>query len=225
MKPLKLLLFICLLPNLVYANDELRKVSVTGKSEITLDAQYSIINFELKFVRKDIDQSYQGLQQTLATVVGNLKKIGLSDKEITKSIIRQGSEYSWQNNSRVHIGYYSSSSVRLRVNDIDKIHVVYNELSKYDSLTIHSTEYGRNDEFERRNEEFRKALLAAKEKAEFMAGTLNASVGPVIRIQEESVGNFFTGSVYRNQAESDQVGGTFGAVAITATVKVDFELK
>jgi uncharacterized protein YggE len=62
-----------------------------------------------------MDKSYTQLHQTLSTVIENLKEIGLTDKEITKSIVRQGSEYSWENNSRQHNGYYSSATMKLKI--------------------------------------------------------------------------------------------------------------
>ncbi len=225
MKALKIVLFLLVISNLAYADDDMSKISVTGKSKVTLEAEYSIIHAEIKVVKKEMDKSYKGLQQTLSTVIENIKKIGLSDKEITKSIIRQGSEYTWKNNSREHLGYYSTSNMQLRINDLNKLHLIYNELSKYDSLTIHWTEYGRNDEFKKRNAEFKKALLSAKEKALLMAKCLDAEVGPVFRIQEMSSQNIMTRNLYENQATTARSGGTFGSVDIVATVLVEFELE
>ena len=227
MKALKILFLLLTIASLAYADDNIRKICVTGRSQVTLQPQYSIIHTELKFVNKEMNKCYNELQQTLSTVIENLRKIGLSDKEITKSIVMQGSEYTWQNASKVHVGYYSTCSMQLRINDMKQIHLIYNELSKYDSLTINRTEYGRNDEFEERNAEFQKALLAAKEKAVLMAGVLNAEVGPVFRIQEMSYQDVVTRNLYENRAGAgiETSGGRFGSVDVIATVSVEFELK
>jgi len=227
MKALKILFFLLAISNFANADDNISKICVTGRSEATLPAQYSIIYTELKYVNKEMAKGYEELHQALSTVIDNLKKIGLSDKEITKSIVMQGSEKTWKSGSTVHEGYYSSCRMQLRINDMNQLPSIYNELAKYDHLTIQRTEYGRNDEFEKRNAEFQKALLAAKEKAKLMAKVLNAEMGPVFRIQEMSFQDVVTRNSYNNRggAGFETTGGTFGSVDIVATVSVEFELK
>ncbi len=210
-----------------YADNNTRKISVIGKSTTTLEAQYSIIHFLVKRVNPEMDKSYQDLNQTLSGIIKKLKGIGLTDKEMVKSIITQGPEFTWERNSKKHVGYFSSSNVQLRVNDLSLLPHIYNELSQHNSITISTTEYGRNDEFEKRNEEFKKALVAAKSKAKIMAETLEVKVGPVLRIEEIGSGAITTKNTYANVARSlvRETGGTFGSVKITATVAVEFELK
>jgi uncharacterized protein YggE len=229
-KRMKLLRYVfCLLviSNFSYADDDIRRISVTGKSTITLEAQYSIIHTSVKRVSPGIDQSYKDLNQTLFVLFEKLKGVGLSDKDIVKSIITQGSEFRWERNSKKHIGYYSSSNVQLRVNDLSLLPRIYSELSKHNSVTINSTEYGRNDEFEIRNKEFKKALVAAKAKAETMAETLDVKVGPVLQISEMGSGGIIKREAYANVARMAprETGGTFGSVKISAMVAVEFELK
>jgi uncharacterized protein YggE len=227
MSILRYVVCLLLISNLAYAGDEIRRVSVTGKPTITLEAPYSIIHTSVKRVSPEIDKSHKDLNQTLFMLFEKLKGIGLSDKEIVKSIISQGSEFRWERNTKKLIGYYSSSNVQLRVNNLSLLPRIYSELSKHNSVTINSTEYGRNDEFEKRNEEFKKALVAAKTKAHTMAETLDVKVGPVIRIEEIGSGGTAPRQAYANVARAPirETGGSFGSVKISAMVAVEFELK
>lgn len=225
MKLLKIAILLIIFINPAYAANDNRKITVTGESQVTLEAQYSIIHSELKYVSTEMAKSYTQLHQTLSTVIENLKEIGLTDKEITKSIVRQGSEYSWNNNSREHTGYYSSSTMKLRVNNLENLPLIYNELSKHDTITIHWTEYGINDETENRNIELNKALLIAKEKAVSMAKCLGAKVGPVLHIEEVPTKNIVQRAQYESRAGSNRSGGTFGSVDIIVRVLVEFELE
>ena len=225
MKVLRILFVLLVFSNVAFAEDNMRKISVTGKSTVSLDAQYSIIHIELKYVKKTMDESYKELQKGLSAIIEKLKKVGLSDQEITKSLILQGEEKTWENKSWVHVGYYSSCNMQLRVNDLNKLPSVYKSLSQNNTLTIQSTDYGRNDTFERRNKEFKKALSAAKEKAVIMAKSLGAEVGPVFSIHEISVENYASKKLYSNYASEESSGGTYGSVDITATVAVAFELR
>lgn len=227
MRILRYVFCLLVISSYAYAGDEIRRITVTGKSTVTLEAQYSIIHTSVKRVSPEIDKSYKDLNQTLFGIFEKLKGIGLSDKEIIKSIITQGSEFRWERNSKKHIGYYSSSNVQLRVNDLSLLPHIYSELSKHNSITINSTEYGRNDEFEKRNSEFKKALIAAQTKAQTMAETLNVKIGPVLRIEEIGSGGIAPRKAYANVARmaTRETGGTFGSVEITAMVAVEFELK
>lgn len=227
MKKLSFIFCLLVVATFAYAEGDVRKIVVTGKSTATLEAQYSIIHISVKRVNPEMDRSYRDLNQTLSVIIDKLKSIGLSDKEITKSIITQGSEYSWERNSRKHIGYYSSSNLQLRVNNLGSLPAIYNELSKHNSITIQSTEYGRNDEFKKRDEEFKKALIAAKSKAQTMAKTLEVKLGPVLRIEEIGSRGVITKAAYANVARAPirETGGTFGSVEIRAMVAVEFELK
>ena len=210
---------------MAFADDNVRKITVTGESKAALEAQYSTIHAEIKHVSKGMDQSYTELQQTLSKVIENLKKLGLSDKDIVKPVITQGSEYSWENSSRVHLGYYSATHMEVKVNDLALLPEVYNELSKYDSLTISGTEYGRNDQVEKINEELKKALWVAKQKAQVMADSLNTKLGPVFRIQEISSNTILQPVAYEKRMAGENSGGTFGSVDILATVSVEFYLE
>lgn len=214
-----------------FAAEDIRKITVTGKSEITLDAQLAIIQVEIKQVNKEMSQSFSNLSKTIEKLTNGLIGAGLTDKEIKKSLISQGQEHEWENNSNVFKGYYSTCIVTINVNDISKMPGVYLELSNHKNLTILSTVYKRNDEFDIREKEFDKALLAAKKKAEHMAQALNVKIGKVHSIQEES-SEYSSPNIYSNyvakakMAEKDDAGfGTTGTIKISATVIVEFELE
>ncbi len=225
MKLVRILFFLIILSNICYAHDNIRKIHTTGTSKIRVQAQYSIIYTELKFITKQMDTSYNQLNESLFKVIKNLKKIGLTDKEITKSIIRQGAEYKWQNNTKILSGYFSSCTMQLKINDINKLYPVYKELANYNELTIQGTEYGRNDEFKLRNNELKKALYNARKKAELMANTLNEEVGQVLIIRESGSENYNPKNMYLKSETSGKTGGTFGMIDIFASVSVEFELK
>jgi len=225
MKLLNTLFLLIILSGIAYADDNVRKIHVTGTSKISLPAQYSIIHTNVKTTQQAMAESHAQLSLLLSQVIENLKKIGLTDKDITKSIIRQGPEYIWQNNSKTQSGYFSSCSMQLRVNDIPMLHLIYKELSRHDSLTINGTEYGRNDELKAKSAELAKALRATREKAALMASALDSKIGRVLTIRESGSRNQNTRKMYSSMETSSPGGGTFGMVDISGSVSVEFELK
>ncbi len=228
MKTIYTLLCLLLFISPAFGGETARSIRVGGNSEITLEPQYSIIYTDLKFLHPEISTSYQNLQQTLSDIINELKTLGIVDKEITKSIIRQGTEYTWRNNSRIHAGFYASCSMQIRVNDIANIHLVYNKLSQFKALAITGTGYGRNDIEEVRILEFKKALLVARKKAELMAKELGVSIGAVLQISETEFSRTPSPLMRMHSdtaAAPERTGGTFGSVTISAHVGVEFALE
>lgn len=227
MKALHIFTLILLFAQVAQADESIRKITVTGLSTSIVAAHYSKIHTKVKYVGKTIEESHTSLIQTLTSIIRSMKELGLQDDEITKSIVTQGAEYNWQNNSRVHIGYYSTCSLELKVNDLSSLHRIYNELSKHSALSIGGTTYGRNDKPELQNTELQKALLIARTKAETMAATFDIKLGRVLRMEEAGAGPapLRPEVMYASRANDSTGGGTFGSVTITGSVRVEFELK
>ena len=222
-----LLSLIFILPCQTFASENIRKITVIGKSETVVEAHYAVIQLNIKHVEKEINQSHIELMKTIPKLTGELKKIGLTDTDIKKSLILQGQDYSWEKNSRVLKGYYSECLIDLHVKDINKIAEVYRELANYQSITIQGTDFKRNDDFDIRKIEYEKALRAAKEKAEYMAQMLNTKMGRVYSVQEVSNGDYFMPQMlYEKEAmKAENVPTGFGNIKISVSVIVEFELE
>lgn len=207
---------------------DIRKITVSGKAEKTLEAQRAEISLTIKIVKKEMSQSHAALTGTLDRLSKELNTIGLADKDIKRSLVLQGAEYNWEKESHVLKGYYAESYVTVNVNDITKMADLYRTLAGHKEITIASTDFERNDEFEMRKAEFEKALLAAKKKAEFMAQALGAKIGKVHSIQEVGGENWFETKAYAaNVVAKDELSSgqtSYGTIKITARVIVEFEL-
>ncbi len=222
-----LLSLIFILPSSVFAVENIRKITVTGKSEIVVEAHYAIIQLNIRYVKKEMIQSHNELLRTISELTGELKNTGLPDTDIKKSLILQGQEYSWEDNSQVLKGYFSECFIELNIKDINKLDEVYKALANYRSVTITGTDYRRNDEFEVRKTEFEKALHAARKKAEYMANALNAKIGKVYSIQESSSDDFLAVNTYANVSEkgAPESKSGYGSIKATAIAVVEFELE
>ena len=222
-----LLFVIILLPYQTSASENIRKITVTGKSEIVVEAHYAIIQISIKEVKMEMNQSHAALMKTISELTDELKNVGLSGTDIKKSLILQGQESSWERNSKVLRGYYSQCLIDLYVKNIGKISDVYKTLADHQDITIHGTDFRRNDEFDIRKTEYEKAIKTAKSKAEYMAKALSAQLGKVYSIQELSSENYFNAGALSNIRETGTSEDTtgYGNIKISAVVVVEFELK
>ncbi len=224
--------FMIMLPFHASAAEEsknIREITVGGRAENTLEAHRATIQLSIKHVKPEMKQSHATLMDTLSRLVRELKAVGLEDKDIKKSLVLQGADYSWEKNSQILKGYYSECYVEVSVNDIKRMPDVYRVLAGHKAITIQSTDFERNDEFEVRKAEYEKALLAAKKKAEFKAQTLGAKIGKVHSIQEVGAENWFEAKPYKaNVMEKGELNvgqAGYGTIKITARVMVEFELE
>ncbi len=208
---------------------DIRKITVSGKAENTLEAQKAEISLSIKIVGREMSQSHAALLRLLSGLEKELTAIGLDAKDIKRSLVLQGAEYNWEKESRILKGYYAECYVDATVNDIKKMADVYRTLALHKDISIEGTEFKRNDEFELRKAEFEKALLAAKKKAEFMAQALGAKVGKVHSIVEESAEAWHVLKGYANmRANKPEKTGeqtSYGTITISASVMVEFELE
>lgn len=212
-----------------YAVENVRKVTVTGKSETIVQAHYAVIHIEAKRVQKEMSMSHSEVMRIISSMTRDLKNLGLKDADIRRSLVLQGPEYAWERNSRVLKGYYSECVLELTVNDINKISDVYRKLAEYKDISIEDTEFKRNDEFEIRQAEFKKALSMAEKKARAMAGTFGAKLGKVYSIQEISESGY-NKAFYSNVISKGEIAGAtekanYGNIKISALVVVEFELQ
>lgn len=226
-----------LLPCQLFAADNTRKISVTGKSETVVPAQYAVIKLNIKYIRKEMNQSHAELLKSMTKLSAALINIGLAEKDLKRSLILQGPEYSWVKDSEVLKGYYSQCQIDLHVNDIGKMPLVYKELANFKNISIQDTDFKRNDEFDIRRAEYEKALQAAKKKAEYMTQALQTKVGKVHSINEFS---FEDGPLNYPASEAvaanirtkdkalssrSEANAEYGSIKITALVAVEFELE
>ena len=220
-----ILLFVALSP---CEAKEIDKISVTGKAEVTLQAHNATIYFKVRHLKKSMAESHSKLIATMSDLTKGLKAKGLKDDDIKKSLVLQGKEHTWKDDSYILSGYYSECYMESKINDISRIADVYNELAKYENVSITGTEFKRDDEFEIREAQFKAALLAAKKKAEHMARTLDAQLGKVHTIEEISAGGYWAPQGYSNAVSDSPVSESsagYGSITISGKVRVEFELR
>src|SRR5512143_514224 len=99
---------------------DIRKVVVSGKAENTLEAHRATIQLTVRSVKKEMSQSFAALTDVLSRVESELRSVGLDAKDIKRSMVLQGPDYSWEKQSRVLKGYYAACSVEVTVKDIRK---------------------------------------------------------------------------------------------------------
>lgn len=224
-----LLTLILLLPQAANSTDQSRTISVQGYATKTLPAEYAEIHGELKIVSDNASTSYQKVTELVTKLASQFKAQQIKKENFTVSVVTQGAEYTWANNTRTTRGYFSACRLRLKVESIENMYRVHEILANYPEVRISMTSYGRNDEAELQITVLQEALLASQKKATAMAQTLNSSVGRVMNIQESGGVAAPVGRRVAQYADSGasapEAVSTTGSVTISGSVRVDYALE
>lgn len=161
-------------------------IKVAGKATIVLPAEYATIKISINKTTQSSDSSYKFVNMRADSIEKDLSNT-FGDKIIlNRTATRQNKNYNYENSRTSFKGYEASIDIKVIINDISRINEFYSIVSKVNEVYIGRTWFGRSDEAIVREKAFDKALKIAKRKAEVLAKSLDAKVGPVENITEIS---------------------------------------
>ncbi|MFV0436577.1 MAG: SIMPL domain-containing protein [Desulfopila sp.] len=211
-----------------YGAESTGTIEVSGSAIITADAEFAVIQAELKATSATVAKSYHSVTQSLIEIAAALKPLGIAKEKIITSAINQGAEYNWSNNVRTLVGYSSACTLKIKLDNLVNTFPVHEKLATFQDLSIGATSYGRNDEEQLRITALQQALDNANQKAQAMAKTLGVELGRVRTARESTSA---PSPVMRMEAQFDAPRKdpgeviTTGSVAVSATVQVEYGLK
>jgi len=147
-----------------------------------------------------------------ADLLKALKELGIEDKEVQTSQMGFGENMVYRNNENVKEGYFASTLISFKLAELIKYKEVWLTLSAMDHVSVNNVAYDHSKRIELQKETRKKALLAAKEKAGVMAETLEAKIGEVLAISEDSE----TNGVWNNRANLLNGNNSIQAIAVAA---------
>ena len=204
------------------------KINVSGQYKIALEPDYASLHLAIRHVEAKMDTAYSKMVSTLGRVVSRLGDLGVGEKDIIKSLVRQGPEYTWTKNKRILAGYFSFVSLGVKVRDLEQLHGIYGELSHHNTLEIRGTSYGREDLEKQRRRALEKALENARRKAVRMATALDMVLGSPLDIRALDASPRPVGTMALSRKSSGEIpsepGGQFGMVWVDASVQAEFAL-
>ena len=128
---------------------------------------------------------------------------------------------------RVRDGYQASSSINFKVTDLSKYKDLWSGISRMKNVSLNGITYNNSNRITHQNETRKKALLAAKEKAETLAITLDSEIGKPLFIEEERFGysrNNFNNVYATNEQAVINDAFAPGQIPITVQIKASFLL-
>ncbi len=227
----KKLTFLFLISSLIslQAQNINRFIEVVGTAEIKVKADQIEISVGVRTVEPTLQESKEEIDKVFKNVLNILSGFGNDIEEIETAPISFGINYSYENNEREADGYYAASTVSFKLVEINKYYNLIDKLMCAENISINGSVYN-NSEYEKYNQQaYENSVVAARQKAEYMARVASVTIGPVLEIEDNSTSgaglrpnypNPFNKSISVN-SNSNQA---FGSIEIRRSVRIKFEL-
>ena len=223
-------------------------INVNGDAVVKVQPDQIIISFGIETWNIDIMTAKDENNLIMKKAIAVIKESGIPEKDIQTDYLSIEPRYNDNYNKKDFIGYFVRNTFVVTLKETSKVEDIVTKVLQGGVNYIHGIQF-QTSEFKKYREQARElALLAAKEKAEKMAGALGQSVGAPMMINEGYGGggswyySSWTGWGYgygyganvMSQNISQNASGNsteiletiaLGKISIQASVSVTFKLK
>jgi len=206
---------------------EPRTISVTGSGSVKIPADMARLTFSLLTKESTALASVQNNATKMNKVYDALKKIGISEDNISTANYSLYQETFWKDGKDIPGQYVTSNNITVVLDDVEKSGLVIDTAIAAGVNQMNGISFFVKDSKEALDQARKLAFQQAKEKAELFATEAGCKVGKVISIMENS-GSY---PVVREMADAKMLTASnstmisAGQDSITATVSVVFELR
>jgi uncharacterized protein YggE len=216
------------IPLILNSQDKPPVIEVTGNAEIKIEPDKLEMTINVNVEDEDLTAAKNKNDQSTAQVLSALKKLNIDDNDIITSGVNMSKNRDSYRNNRIF--YMVTNTIIFKTPNITLYENVTTALIKIEDVYINNTRLLSNREIETRVKAREDALVAAKEKAEYMSAIFNMSIGKPVLITENT--NVYYPNPFNavtqnvNDAYLDRTHDLFraGLISVTASVKVVFAL-
>jgi uncharacterized protein len=207
-----------------FAQENQRYINVNGTSEIILPADQVEFTVRIYVVDESIEASKKSNDEYLNLLLQILKNTGISNDDIDVSPLSLGKNYELTDRVKKQNGFYTEVNVTFGLTDLSKYYELTNKLASNDNFEVLHSNYNISDYEIQHKAAYQKALIAAREKAEYMAAGLGVQVGDVLEIEENNALQSYPNPTNTISTLNYQTGDISGKVTIRRSVRVKFAI-
>ncbi|WP_081209981.1 SIMPL domain-containing protein [Salegentibacter sediminis] len=226
MKKLLLLSAILLSMGILAQENNMKQgIFVSGEGIVKVVPDEVIIKSQIEHEGVNASTVKKENDQTADAILKYLKAQDIPESNIQTDYVNLNKRYNYNDKSYT---YVARQAISITLKDLDKYEEIISGLLENGLNGINGIQFKSSEVEKYKTEARKRAVLAAKRKAEEFAGPLNQQVGKAITISESSGNNFQP--VYRmaDMKMSEESGSqqtlSPGEMEISVTVNVGFQL-
>ncbi|MGW0814788.1 SIMPL domain-containing protein [Streptomyces viridiviolaceus] len=199
-------------------------LSVFGAGSVRLEPQLARVKLAVDVLESSPDKAFQEAGTAVTRLREVLRGHGIPDASVSGSRLRLSSEYSGYGSDRKFLGYSCQAAYSIHTDALDDLQRLIVDAVDAGAHRIDSVEFDVRDKPAMRDEARRRAVAAARRKAEVYTEAAGVRLGPVLHIQDVDAESF---SNYRGHGGGG--GGAAGDLApgmveVSAGVVLGFSL-
>jgi len=207
-----------------------QEISVSGEGKKYAKPDVAILVLGVKDQGSDISKIVKNNTQKMNTIISEIKKMGIEEKDIQTTQYTISPDYNWtEKEGRVFKGYIVNQEITIKVRDFEKIGRILDKATSNGANEVRNIQFTIDDLEKFRIEARAQAIKQAKEKAMLIAQQSGLKIVKIINITEGY--QPIPQPIYRQGATKElyQSGGVPeiqpGQMEITSTVTLTYRVK
>lgn len=219
-------------------------ISVSGEGEVMAVPDIATISFTVQEEAKTVSSAQDKATAKTKTVLAELKKVGIADKDIKTQNYSSNPKYEWQQETivcittpcpshpgrQVIVGYQVSQSVSVTVRNLDLVNDAVAALGQSEVSNMYGPNFAIDKEDDLKAEARKIAIEKARTKAEVLARDLGVTLVRVVSFSEGGDYPIYARTIMSDEKVSYGMGGGApelprGEEKITSNVTVTYEIR
>jgi len=225
----------------IHADNDVRKISVSAEAMVKVAPDEIILTIGLESTDPNLTEAKHNNDLLTQKTIGICTNHDIPKKYIQTDYLNIAPVYDYYAKPREFLYYQVRKTAIVTIKNIEIIEKLLSDLVEAGIENIISIDFRTTDLRSLRDQARSAALIAAREKAEAMAGVLNQTIGDVLTINENRTWSWsWSGSSWYGRGNSDMsqnviqnAGGPEydgeslapGQIAVKASVSVIFALQ
>ncbi|WP_344601033.1 SIMPL domain-containing protein [Streptomyces glaucus] len=201
-------------------------LSVFGAGSVRVEPQLVRVRLAVDVLKPSPDEAFREAGAAVARLREALRRHGIPDSAVSGSRLKLSSEYDGYGGERTFAGYRCRASYAVEAEALDYLQQLIVDAVEAGAHHIDHVEFDVRDKPGLRDEARRRAVAAARRKAEVYAEAAGVRLGPVVHIQDVDAESYEFG---QRRGHGGGGGGSAGDLApgmveVSAGVVMGFAL-
>lgn len=200
---------------------------VSAEGKVTTKPDVAFVNAGIRVQAQTVKLAQDQINAVISKVSASVKNLGVEEKDIQTTNYNINPDYDFTTGSQKIKGYSASTTLAIKVKDIDKINNVIDAATQSGANEISGINFDIDDKTKAENEARQKAVSEAKLKAENAAKIAGFKLGRIINYFEttnspiQPIPYRATGAVDIMQNNKTQIEPGSSDVIITVTLSYE----
>jgi hypothetical protein len=209
-----------------------RTISVSGEGTVSVEPDQATVRFGVVTQAEDPETAREQNAAAASRAMNALRELGIAERQIQMETLRlqPRREYNQETRNYEERGFEAIRQVVVEVDDLSQLPTLVARVVQQGANRLDGINYDVADRDAVRNEALAEAARHARSKAQLLAETLGARVGPPREISEQSFDfprpafRVEAAAMAKSDAAPEPDAYAAGEIEVNATVQVTFDL-